>query len=92
MRLLESRREIVSRCPPERGETRGIQGLTRRAIRLRAIEHEFALIAHYVSDEVGELGDRDFLAGADINVLLGVIVLEQKDECIGEIIDVHELA
>ena len=41
---------------------------------------------------LGELADRDVVAGADVDGLRGVVVLEQEHDRAGQVVDVQELA
>ena len=45
-----------------------------------------------VANDFGELPNRQVLTGADVDVLVAVVVLHQEQAGVGEIVDVEELA
>src|SRR5665213_3681672 len=78
--------------PPAQGIELGhIEPLARRAVGLRGVESERAVIAHHLGDELGELGYRHVLAPADIDVTFAGIALHQENQRVGQIVDMEEL-
>ena len=51
-----------------------------------------ALEAGRLGDQRRDLGDRDVLAGADVDLLWPVVVLHQVQAGVGHVVDVEELA
>src|SRR4029079_1169266 len=79
-------------APAELRQPADIEQLARRAVRPRSVKADLAGIADRRRDHAGEFGDRDVLAGADIDQFVSGIGPHQMDAGIREIIDIEEFA
>src|SRR5262245_25066332 len=84
--------EVRPRAPAERRETRDVEELARRPVRLSRVIDETALVTYGRGDLARELGDRHVLAGADVEKTVGGVVLQHEHTGIGEVVHVEELA
>src|SRR4051794_31016665 len=76
--------------PAELCEPAHIQQLSGRAVWPRRIEADFAAVADGRGHKAGKLGNRNVLAGADIDEFSLRIGLHQMDASVGEIVDIEE--
>src|SRR5207302_1503981 len=92
-RLLEAVAEIGA-C----GETEVVAGTgrvkhsPRLPIRLRRIPANLATVFGEVDDQSREVADRDLEAGADVHRFGTIVKLGAKDDRLGGVVDVNELA
>src|SRR5579875_973852 len=84
--------ERDARPPAERRQPRNVDEFTRRAVGLGRIEGDRAAEPGDAADQRRQIGNRDFLAGADIDDLVGRIGLHQMHQRVSAVIDVQELA
>ncbi len=64
-----------------------VEELSRRAVGLRCVPFEGALVADDIGDKARELGDRHVLAHSDVDVLSLVVDVEQAQAGSREIIE-----
>src|SRR3954468_19633317 len=80
-----------SMFPAERMKTADVEQLARRTVRLARIEAERRRRMDHISQGLGQLANREVLAGADVDVARLVVVVHQKHARVGKIVDVQEL-
>jgi hypothetical protein len=71
VRLLDALRQRSCCSPSECGETMYVEKFAGRAVRLRGVPPDLALITDDVCDELRQLSNREFLMGVDQRVLGG---------------------
>ena len=76
--------------PAHSSQARNIEEFLRYAIGFFGGVAELTGIAHYVGHRRCQLGDSQVLAPADVDLLLSGIILHQKYQCIGKVVDVQE--
>src|SRR5436309_15074162 len=79
-------------APAELGQVADIEQFSRGAVGARGVKADLATVTDGRRDHAGEFGDRDVLAGADIDQLIAGIGFHQMDAGIREIIDIEEFA
>lgn len=92
IRLADPLSELNARRPAHAAELVGAHEFAWRAVGLAEIMHDFTLEADDVADKLGELEDGDVFAGADIDVLVAGIGLEQEYQCIGAVVGMEKFA
>src|SRR5258708_3837813 len=80
------------RLPTQSLEPGDIDDLPRRAVRLAGVVVDFAFEADDAANQSRQIRDRDLLAGAEIDDLLGGVVLGEIDDAVRRIVDIEELA
>ena len=78
--------------PAERVEAGDVEEFARGAVGFRGIESPFTRKLNNRSHQTGEVGDGDVFTGADVDELLFVVVLHEKDGGRGEVVDMHKFA
>ena len=63
----------------------------RLAVRHRRVPDDLALEAGHVGDRLGELADRDLVAGAEVDRLGAVVALGREHEPLDAVVDVEKL-
>src|SRR5262249_14910167 len=86
---------LLERCrgrPTQRLDAAAVEQLARRSIRSRPVVDNAPFEAHTTFNVFGEFSNGDVVTGADIDMRLAGMVLQQMDSGVGEIVDVEELA
>ncbi len=65
--LLESQAKRDSWSPTERHHPRAVEQFPRSSIRLARVEDQAPAKSNHIGDNFGQLADRDFFPGPDVN-------------------------
>src|SRR5436190_20930757 len=77
--------------PAERVKTADIEQLARRTVGLARIEAERRRRMDHIYERLGQLANREVVAGADVDMTGLVVVVHQKHARGGKIVDVQKL-
>src|SRR5579863_7043028 len=94
IRLISEPDAVLKRgagAPAEFGNAADVEQFSWRAVGPRGIETDRTAIADGRGHHPGEFGDRDVLAGADIDQLAAGVMLHQVNAGVREIVDIEEL-
>ena len=83
-------------APAEAAQAADVHQLARRAVGLRRVPGDLALVADHALHELGQLADRQVFAAAHVEQAVGHArrrdVLEGEDDRLADVVDVEELA
>ena len=87
-------REAASspRSPKQLARARRVDAAARLSVRLRRVPPDASLESRHARDELGEVADRDLLAGAEVHRLGRVVAIRREHEPLDAVVDVEELA
>ena len=78
--------------PTEMVQAGDVEEFAGGAVGAGGVEDELTGVADDTGDFLGEVGDGEFFAGADVDVQFAVVIVHEVDAGVGQVVDVHELA